>query len=354
MEPFAWKLFQHQAQELGFDVVGVATAQRRSSSEAYLAWLQQRQHGEMEWMRRAPEKRADPQRVLPGAQTIISFGVRYRLHDLASELVNDPSRGIIARYALVDDYHTIVLQRLQQLEQHLHDLFPSCQTRSYVDTGPLLERDIAAEAGLGSIGRNSQLIHPNLGSYLFLGEILTNLALPISTPDTRGTCGACHRCQAACPTNAIVEDRRIDARRCISYLTIELKGAIPEPLRPLLKNRIYGCDICQEVCPWNKKAKIARQRLFQLRDDLIAPKLNDLAFMTEEEFRERFRRSPIRRAKYHGLLRNVAVALGNWGSEDALPALHHLEQHTHPLVREHAQWAMKRVRTLIHVKYPFE
>lgn len=335
---------QLHAQTLGFDLVGVASARQRPTREAFVAWLERHYHGEMDWMHRAPEKRCEPRRVLQDAQTILSFGVRYHLHDLPSELLNDPSRGIIARYALIDDYHTLVLERLQQLEHRLHELFPMCHTRSYVDTGPLLERDLATEAGLGFIGRNSQLIHPDFGSYLFLGEILTNLPLPLSPRDTAGTCGACQRCKQACPTHAIIEDRRIDARRCISYLTIELKGIIPEPLRPLLKNRIYGCDICQEVCPWNKKAQLARQQLFQLREDLVAPKLIDLARMTEQEFRERFRHSPIRRAKYHGLLRNVAVALGNWGNEEARPLLERLSHHAHPLVQHHATWGLAQLQ----------
>ena len=328
---------------LGFDMIGVTPAAKLKTGKFLVDWIGRDMHATMRWIPRNVAKRVDPSRVLSGARSIISLGMSYNIRDIPSRLLSDQSRGIIARYALADDYHDLMLPYLDRISQYVQDQIPGARTRYYVDTGPMLERDIAREAGLGHIGRNANIINPTFGSFVFLAEILIDRELSFAPKQASGTCGMCTRCKDACPTGAIVSDRVIDARRCISYLTIENRGSIPEDLRPLMGNRIYGCDICQEVCPWNKIAKKTRSKIFQIRPDLVAPKLSELAYLTEEDFRAKFRHSPIKRAKYHGLLRNVAVALGNWRSSDALPPLEHLAGHSHALVREHAEWALKQI-----------
>ena len=321
-------------------MVGVTTANKRKTGKFLVDWVDNNMHATMEWMPRSTEDRLNPSRVLPNAKSIISLGMSYNVQDIAPELLNDPSRGIIARYALADDYHDVLLPYLEKLSDYLREHLPGVNTRYYVDTGPVLERDVAREAGLGHVGRNANLIHPKLGSFVFLAEILIDKELPETRGDGPGTCASCDRCMVACPTSAIVRERTIDANRCISFLTIENRGAIPEELRPLMKNRIYGCDICQEVCPWNKIAQKTRSKIFQLRPELIAPKLAELAQLTEDDFREKFRKSPIKRAKYHGFMRNVAVGLGNWKHNDARESLGYLSEHPHELVREHAAWGL--------------
>jgi epoxyqueuosine reductase len=227
-------------------------------------------------------------------------------------------------------------------------------SRAYVDTGPVLERDLAARAGLGFIGKNTLLIHPRLGSWLFLGELLLDLDLPPIGPDfsgpggarpVHGTCGRCTRCLDACPTGALVAPYILDARRCLSYLTIELKGSIPPDLRPLLGNHILGCDVCQQVCPWNRRfARPSHEPGFQPRPGALAPSLLDLMALDDEGFRQRFRGSPVTRANRRGLLRNVAVALGNWGDPAAMPALRRALGDAEPLIQDHAAWALERIR----------
>jgi len=342
------------AHSLGFDLVGIAPAAAASTHSRYLAWLAEGYHGEMAYLARedAVARRADPARSLPGVRTVIVAAANYATLPLPADLARDPARGILARYAWGDDYHEWFQPRLQQLVALVEAATGGpVAHRAYVDTGPLLERELAARCGLGFIGKNTNLIHPRLGSWLLLGELLLGLELEPGVsaesgpaPAEPGTCGGCRRCLDACPTGALVAPYLLDARRCLSYLTIELKGAIPGELRPALGNRIFGCDRCQEVCPWNRRfARPSREAAFQPRPGAIAPRLLDLITLDEEGFARRFGGSPVMRARRRGLLRNVAVALGNWGDPAALPGLRSALHDPEPLVRGHAAWALGRI-----------
>ncbi len=272
-------------------------------------------------------------------------GVHYRSAEPDPEIWNDAANGRISRYAWGDDYHDIVEPKLRALQAWLEERVGRARIgRSYVDTGPVLERPMGVAAGLGFQGKNTLLIHPKQGSWFFLGEILVDVELSYDEPIKAGGCGSCTRCQVACPTAAFSGPYVLDARRCISYLTIELKGPIPRELRPLMGNHIYGCDVCQEVCPWNRKfGQFAPPDRFNARDDRVAPALLGLIALDDDGFRERFRHSPIKRAKRRGLLRNVAVALGNWGDPRAIPALANALHDHEPLIRGHAAWALGRI-----------
>jgi epoxyqueuosine reductase len=291
--------------------------------------------------------RADPARILPGARTLVVVGLNHHTRPLPAGLWDDPARGLIASYAWGADYHDLMLPRLKQLAAALEvETGGPIAHRAYVDTGPLLERDLAAAAGLGFVGKNTNLIHPRLGSWLLLGALLLVVDLPPRNGGgDGGTCGRCTRCLDACPTAAFAAPYVLDARRCISYLTIEHRGPIPRELRPLLGNRIFGCDICQEVCPWNRRfARPGADPAFHPRDvDAIAPSLLDLLALDEGAFRQRFRGTPIWRAKRRGLLRNAAVAAGNWGDPVAVPALARALEDGEPLIRCHAAWALGRI-----------
>ncbi len=338
-----------QARELGFDLLGVLPAGPTLTAGRYRAWLAEGYHGEMVYLARpeAVARRADPARILPGLRSVVALAANYCPAPLPAALRDDPARGIVARYAWGDDYHQVLLPRLGQLAA-----FVEAQTggpvgwRAYVDSGPLLEREIAARAGLGFIGKNTHLIHPRLGSWLFLAELLLSVELPASggALPTRPACGRCTRCLESCPTGALVAPYVLDARRCIAYLTIELKGPIPRELRPLLGRRIFGCDVCQEVCPWNRRfARPAAGAVFRPRPPAMAPLFLELLALDEMGFGQRFRGSPLARAKRRGLLRNVAVALGNWGDPAAAPALARALGDDEPLIREHAAWALGRL-----------
>jgi epoxyqueuosine reductase len=351
-----------KAVDLGFDVVGLAPAQAARREPAFHRWLELGYHGEMEWMARDPGRRADPRRVLPGARSVVVAGVSYFVENPPPDVWNDPARGRIARYAWGPDYHDVLLPRLQALARFIEQQASHpVQHRAYVDTGPILERGVAAEAGLGFIGRNSLLIHPSYGSYLLLGEILLDIELEYDPPagdegaarhffgptgaPRKGSCGSCRRCLDVCPTHAFPAAYILDSRRCISYLTIELKGSIPDPLRPLMGNWIFGCDECQSVCPWVRRyARPGRTHVERYNIDRMAPPLLDLMPMDEVAFRARFRGTPILRARRRGLLRNVAVALGNWGSRQAVPVLERAGADPDPIIREHAAWALHRIR----------
>jgi epoxyqueuosine reductase len=345
---------QAEASRLGFHQAGIATVAPPATASRYLRWLESGFHGEMAYLARAEAvaKRKDLARVQPAVRSVVTVAANYHTVPLPSDARDNPSRGIVASYAWGQDHHDLLLARLRQLASSLSAL-GSAETaatpryRAYVDTGPVLERELAARAGLGFVGRNTNLIHPQLGSWLFLGELLLTIELPPTEQrPIRGTCGRCTRCLDACPTGALVAPYVLDARRCISYLTIELKGPIPRQLRPLMANRIFGCDICQEVCPWNRRfARPTAEPAFQPRPDAIAPALLDLMGLDDQGFRKRFRGSPIKRAKRRGLLRNVAVALGNWGDPAALPALVHALNDPEPLIRGHVAWALGRVAT---------
>jgi epoxyqueuosine reductase len=345
-----------EAERLGLDLVGIGEVGTPASAGRYQAWLEKGYQGEMAYLARpdAVARRGNLALILPDVRSVVAAGINYHSVPLPAELRDDPSRGIVASYAWGDDYHDVMTPRLRQLSEFITgQMRAPVASRAYVDTGPVLERDLAARAGLGFVGKNTHLIHPHFGSWLFLGELLlaadVTPGAPVnnaSYPPQKGTCGRCTRCLDACPTSAFVEPYVLDARRCISYLTIELKGPIPRELRPLLGNRIFGCDICQEVCPWNRRfAQPTAEPGFQPRPEGIAPRLLDLMALDEEGFRERFRQSPVRRAGRRGLLRNAAVALGNSGDPAAIPALVDALHDPEPLIRGHVAWSLGRMAT---------
>lgn len=348
------------AHEAGFDVVGIAPVTPAATFDRYQAWLEKGYHGEMGYLSRpdAVAKRRDPALILPGVQSVISVGANYHTYPLPAELREDRSRGIIASYAWGDDYHCMLMARLSRLTEILAREFGTrVAYTAHLDTGPILERDLAARCGLGFIGKNTNLIQPGFGSWLFLGELLVAVILPqtVSVRSERGNglargawgaCGQCTRCLEACPTGALVAPYMLDARRCVSYLTIELKGPIPLELRPLLANRIFGCDICQEVCPWNRRsARETTETACEPRVDSVAPRLLDLLDLDDEGFRRRFQGTAMLRAKRRGLLRNVCVGLGNWGEPTAVPSLVRCLADPEPLIRGHAAWALGRIGT---------
>jgi epoxyqueuosine reductase len=326
-----------EARRVGFDVVGIARVDSRpdarSSSDGQgasfrerlhhrlLAWLNRGHHGQMSWMARDPQRRSDPQQVLPGCRSVICVGLNYYTETRADE---SPGHGRLARYAWGQDYHRLFADRLAELERAIQRLAPSATTRWYVDTGPIMEKAWAQEAGLGWIGKHTNLVSPRYGSWLLLGEVLTTLDLPADEPGS-DLCGTCTLCLRACPTGAITEPYVLDARRCISYLTIELHGpddVIPEDLASKLGNRIFGCDDCLDVCPYNIQTVPTTEEAFQPSTVTLAPKLDVLAKLTEPEFTNQFRHSPVRRAKHHGFLRNVGVALRNLISSNSQSSIH--------------------------------
>ena len=339
-----------RALEMGFGVVGIAPAHESAHGDAYARWVDEGMHGEMGYLARedAVAKRRDPAVLVPGARSAVVVGLEYYNADTDPAATADPSRGIVARYARNDDYHDLVKERLIALQDWINSNLLPVAGRAYVDTGAVLERELASRAGLGWQARNTMLIQPGRGSFWFLGVVLLDVELAYDQPFRKDHCGTCSACVSACPTGALLgRDEtgapRMDARRCISYLTIELKGAIPRDLRPLIGNRVYGCDICQEVCPWNRFATTSTDPAFLAREGLDGPSLIEWMTMTKEEFSARFKGSPIKRAKRRGLLRNVAVALGNWGSPEAVPALAIALNDEEPLVRGHAAWALGQI-----------
>lgn len=344
-----------QIREQGFDLARVAPPRPARTIGAFRAWLEGGHHGEMAYLARpdAVHKRADPRHLLPTCRTVVTVAMNYYTGPAPADLGDDPARAVISRYAWADNYYHVLAPRLRALAAALEaKLGRPVTARAYAGDGPVLEKAMAADGDLGFIGKNTLLIHPGLGSWLFLGELLLDVDLPSLTvqpsqgPTTAraGGCGTCTRCLEVCPTGALAAPYFLDARRCISYLTIELKGSIPREMRPLIGNRVFGCDLCQEVCPWNRRfARPTSEPAFQPREDAAAPVLLDLMALDEKDFRLRYRGSPILRSKRHGLLRNVAVALGNWGDPAAIPALVQALADPHPLIREHAAWALGRI-----------
>ena len=364
------------AVEYGFDLVGFAPAGPTPGAQAFLDWLSAGYSGEMQYLSRDPSKRLDPRNALPDARTVVIVGMSYDTQAVPEAVLRDPSRGRIARYAWGRDYHDVITPRLRAFGERL-----AKSSRAYVDTGPVLERAWAEQCGLGFIGNNTCLIHRSRGSYFFLGAVLlgeeigdsrveidrdakrsisnpqspipnlqspiSNLSSPIS-PKSLSGCGRCVRCLTACPTQAFPAPGVLDARRCISYLTIEQKGSIPLELRPLMGNWIFGCDVCQEVCPYVRRYSTpAREKAFYPADiERAAPRLLDVLALDRNGFNVRYKSapSPVARAKRRGLLRNACVAAGNWGSHDALPALETLLSDDEPLIREHAAWAIMRIK----------
>ena len=331
-----------RARAIGFSLCRVARCAPPAHGDSFRSWLDAGMAGEMApWLERGSAKRLAPQEVLPGARSIVVLALNYWQGEPTKQ--SPAPTGRIARYAWGDDYHEIIEARLRDLDAFMRA--GGGVQRWYVDTGPVLERDFAAEAGAGWHGKSTMLLHPELGTWYFLAEILTTLDLPADPPITP-RCGGCTRCLDACPTGAIRRDNpyHLDARLCISYLTIEHRGPIPLELRPLMGDRIYGCDDCLDACPWNRFAKTSREAAFQARPGTAGMALRDYLALTEDGFRTLFRGSPIKRARRRGLLRNVCVALGNTGSPEDLPALQRAASEEEELIAEHARWAINRIR----------
>jgi epoxyqueuosine reductase len=328
------------ASELGFDSCRVAECRAPEHVGEFENWLGQGAAGEMNYMERGAEKRANPQKILPGARSIIVLALNYFQGDTIRRSQN-AAAGRIARYAWGDDYHGVIEAKLNKIDNFLRKF--GGEQKCYVDTGPVLERDLAAQAGIGWHGKSTMLIDERLGAWFFLAEILTTLELAPDAP-ARERCGKCTRCIDACPTGAIVAPHRVDARRCISYLTVELKGAIPLEFRSLIGDRIFGCDDCLEACPWNRFAQVSHESAFSARESTTSFALRDYLKLTDTEFRNLFRNSPIKRIKRRGFLRNVCVALGNVGTRDDLPALERVATDAEPLIAEHADWAIEQIQ----------
>ncbi|MEI8297077.1 MAG: tRNA epoxyqueuosine(34) reductase QueG [Pseudomonadota bacterium] len=331
---------------LGFDQVGITGIELASDEARLLEWLAAGLHGELHYMERFGARRARPAEIKPGTLRVISVRLDYWPGNARDpfETLADGATGYVSRYALGRDYHRLMRNRLQNLADQIEARIGPFGHRVFVDTGPVLEKPLARNAGLGWIGKHTNLINPRAGSYFFLGELYTDLPLEIDTPATEH-CGTCSACLPACPTGAIVAPYRLDARRCISYLTIELDGSIPEALRPLMGNRIYGCDDCQLVCPWNKFARVSREAGFEPRHGLDTAQLTALFAWTATEFEERLQGSPIRRIGHLRWLRNIAVALGNAPADAAVvAALEARRDDESALLREHVGWALAAQR----------
>ena len=342
------KRIKEKAAELGFTFAAIVPADVSPYGQYYQRWIASGYHAEMRYLARpdAIARRADLSLTVPDAKSVVVVAANYHTRHLPPEILKDPSRGIVASYAWGLDYHDLLTPRLYDLQRWIEaQASGPVKGRACVDTGPILERELAARGGLGFIGKNTCLINPQIGSYLFLGEIILDYPLPFDTPERAGTCGQCARCLIACPTNALKAPYLLDSNLCLSYLTIELKGEIPAELRPKMGNRIFGCDICQEVCPYNKRFAIPSDEPgFQAALDKMAPPLLDLIALDDEAFRKRFKGSPLKRSKRRGLLRNVCVALGNWGSQVAVPALEQAVRDPEPLIRTHAVWALRQIK----------
>ncbi len=328
---------KEKARQLGFVLAGVTSSEPPQHYNIFENWLDQNKHGTMQYLaeERGRIRRADPKKILPECKSILVLALPY------SSFSTHHSSFHIASYALGEDYHEIIPARLKQIVEFIEEqVGHPIPNRYYTDTGPILERELAQRAGLGWIGKNSMLINPQAGSTFFLAEILLGIELEPDNPFSTDHCGTCTRCLTACPTQCIQPDRTVDARRCISYLTIELKDEIPEGLRSQMENWIFGCDICQQVCPWNRFSLPA--------DPAFEPKIplpvliSDLT-LSSGEFNQRFKKSPIKRTKRRGYLRNLSVAVGNKGDEKNIPFLEQAAQDKEPLIKSHAQWAIKNI-----------
>lgn len=340
-----WKTpVRERARELGFYRCGFTTAEPPQQFPRFEKWVAGGFHAGMRYLssERALRARADPARLLPSARSIIALAMPYPPPPDAPET---PLGGYVAAYALGDDYHEVMKERLSALCKFLDALAgrPAAH-RLFADTGPVLEREIASRAGLGWIGRNSMLIHPELGSFFFLAEIITELSLPPDPPFSADRCGTCDRCREACPTGCILPDRSIDSRRCISYLTIEHRGSIPGELRESIGRSVFGCDICQTVCPWNRKASPAGEDRFLPRPHFPIRDMTGEFALSEAERGGRFRRSALGRAGREGYLRNLLIALGNTRRKEAEPVLRKALSDPDPVLRESADWALGRIR----------
>jgi epoxyqueuosine reductase len=338
---------KEQARQHGFTLAGITSPDSPPHFETYQGWIQAGRHGEMAYLEddRALERRADPRRILPECRSILVVGMPYHPPPASPSNQATP-HGRVAAYAMGDDYHLVIPPRLKQLLAFLEEqVGHPIPNRIYTDTGPVLERDLAQRAGLGWIGKNTCLISPTKGSYFLLGEILLGIELPPDQPFTSDHCGTCTRCIEACPTNCILPDRTLDARRCISYLTIENKGDIPEDLRPLMGLWVFGCDICQMVCPWNQRfGQHQADAAFGPRADLPFPSISENLALTPQEFNQKFKDSPLKRAKRRGYQRSLAIAAANSADKLLLPVLDAARAHDEPLVARHAAWASEQLK----------
>ena len=347
--------FRADALGLGFLQVGFAPAGVPPHADAYLAWLHDGRHGEMNWMARedSVRRRLDPREALCGCRSLVVVSLSYAGPSDScpdsSGPIGSSEVSLVARYAAGRDYHLEFEERLDRLGELLRGRWPAALVKPYVDYGPVLERDHAQRAGLGWVGKNTMLIHPQLGSWTLLGELLTTVEIPPDEPFEADRCGTCTRCIEACPTGAIIGPRQLDARLCISYLTIELRGTIPEALRPAIGNRVFGCDICQEVCPWNdgvppgELAGLAAHWGGPAPVDTLVGWAEELLDLTAEQFRSRYAETPLARPGREGLLRNLCVGLGNSRDSAVLPVVLRCLGEESPLVREHAAWALARL-----------
>src|SRR5215468_211190 len=342
------------AAEAGFDLAGIASVREEDFPEltAFSKWIEAGHAGEMKYLEKRTEsgelRRASLKNAAPWAKSVIVCALNYNVDEPNSTQVHNASRGWISRYAWNQrDYHDLLLKRLEQVEAAIrshagkHQL--QVETRCYVDTGPVVERVYAKYAGIGWIAKNTCIINQKLGSWIFLGVILTSLELEPDLP-APDRCGSCTRCIDACPTDALIAPYQLNSNRCIAYLTIEKRGSIPEELREGMGRHVFGCDICQDVCPWNRKAPVSNAPEFQPREGLVNPALEWLAEMKAEEFREEFRASPIRRAKLNGVRRNSITAMGNSWNPDFLPTLERLRNDEDPVIAESAEWAIRRLQ----------
>jgi epoxyqueuosine reductase len=338
------------AKAAGFDLCGIAPVSSNRELEYFPEWIAAGHGGEMKYLQSRNDsgalKRSSLSNAAPWARSVVVCAINYNSDQPYSTERTDKSRGWISRYAWSrQDYHDLVLGRLRTLESQIRDAADSREVRSwsYVDTGPIVERVVAKYAGVGWQGKNTCIINQEIGSWLFLGVILTSLEL---TPDLPAPdrCGSCTRCLDACPTDAFISPYKLDATRCISYLTIEKRGAIPTGLRAGMGNHVFGCDICQDVCPWNRKAPVSRSAEFEPRPEFVNPALEWLAEMSQQEFRAVFKDSPIKRAKYSGLRRNAAVAMGNSGDRRFSERLKTMAQDEDADLAEHARWALEKLK----------
>jgi epoxyqueuosine reductase len=345
-------LVKQTARDAGFDLVGIAPVYDFDELDRFREWIAAGRAAEMKYMEARDEagtlKRSSLRSTLPWVRSVVVCAINYNTAQPYSTQMDDASRGWIARYAWGhEDYHQAVMSRLRIVENQLRHAVsesetPALQTCCYVDTGPIVERVFAKYAGVGWIGKNTCILNQKLGSWLFLGVILTSLELEPDLP-AADRCGSCTRCIDACPTDALIAPYQLDSNRCISYLTIEKRGAIPEDMREGLGRHVFGCDICQDVCPWNRKAPHTNAREFQARDGLVNPALEWLAEMIAEEFREKFRGSAVRRAKRSGLRRNAVIAMGNSGDRRFEPLLEKLRRDEDEVVAESAAWAAAKI-----------
>lgn len=339
------KSIKQKAVELGFNLVGITPAKPSPTLSAYMRWIRQGMHGEMGYLARPDRvtRRQSLQQIMPSAESLIIVGMDYRSQIADEDVLNDPSRGRIASYAWGLDYHNILEVRLQMLADWIEEqVTDKIHHKIYVDTGAILERSHAQQAGMGFIGKNTMLIHPRRGSYFFIGEIVTSLEFEdYDEPHRETMCGTCARCLNACPTDAFTEAYVLDSRLCISYHTIENKGWIDRDLRSHFGNWIFGCDICQDVCPFQRFTTETDEVGFMPFDmERIAPKLLDVLSLTNDSFMEKFRRTPIERVKRERLVRNACIAVGNWQNEQSIPYLIQLLYDDSPIIRGHAAWAL--------------